>query len=159
MNRKYFDWGVLSSAYWYTTYPLWKVRWRILILPYSLRRPLMIYSVLLQFKGCYWCFLGSNDPPLESTWSSAKFWCSYTWVIILLTMGRKYSKFSNLFTDLFKKKNRLFLADIGRWLSVNCWWCWSFVLFRWKKMLAYPLKWMAEVFLKEFVVIYLTSPG
>ena len=30
-------------------------------------------------------------------------------------------------------KNRLFLADIGRWLSVNCWWCWSFVLFRWKK--------------------------
>ena len=27
-----------------------------------------------------------------------------------------------------------------------------------KKMLTYPLKWMAEVFLKEFVVIYLTSP-
>ena len=27
-----------------------------------------------------------------------------------------------------------------------------------KKMLTYPLKWMAEVFLKEIVAIYLTSP-
>ena len=27
-----------------------------------------------------------------------------------------------------------------------------------KKMLIYPLKWMVEVFLKEIVVIYLTSP-
>ena len=58
---------------------------------------------------------------------------------------------------LASSKNRLLLSDLGWWLSVNCWGCWSFVLFRWKKMLTYPLKWMAAVFLKEIVVIYHSS--